>query len=198
MIFIPGTTNGDSEATTRVWIGGTTLDFVGMSVCAKTPETKVASSDERVVLTLLPIGSTPDSVTAGTRTFWRAALGELLDAGFFKVGQLGRKTYVPMFALMRFWFTCPTKAYDCTSVGVATLFAAFSSRLTQEMRDVTVSDRALSEEAFTAETVAPVYARPTCTFELATFANDPVGAAIMYNLRSASKTPVLLSRYGRL
>lgn len=42
-IWRPGTTNGAPDATTRVWIGGETSDFVGTTWVAKTPLTKVAS-----------------------------------------------------------------------------------------------------------------------------------------------------------
>lgn len=55
MILRPGTTNCSPLATTRVWIGGATLDFVGTSCLAKTPFTKVASSEEREVLTAAPV-----------------------------------------------------------------------------------------------------------------------------------------------
>lgn len=54
-IDMPGTTKGASEATTRVWIGGMTLDWVGTSCLANTPFTKVASLEEREVLTEVPV-----------------------------------------------------------------------------------------------------------------------------------------------
>ena len=76
MMLRPGTTNGDPDATTRVWIGGWTCDFDGETDAEKAPETKVASEEERVVLTAAPLESTPVNDTVGTRTFWRAALGK--------------------------------------------------------------------------------------------------------------------------
>ena len=51
-IFNPGTTKGEPDATTRVWIGGWTRDFVGVTTAAKTPLTKVAWSFERFVFTV--------------------------------------------------------------------------------------------------------------------------------------------------
>ena len=66
--------NGAPDATTRVWIGGETCDFVGTTWSAKTPLTKVASWEERVVFTAWPLPFTAVRLTAGTRTFWRAAL----------------------------------------------------------------------------------------------------------------------------
>jgi hypothetical protein len=50
-------------------MGGETWDFVGATSWAKTPATKVASLDARVVLTVLPPALVPVSVTTGTRTF---------------------------------------------------------------------------------------------------------------------------------
>lgn len=43
MIFCPGRTKSVPFAGTRVWIGGTTSDFVGVTEVAKMPLTKVAS-----------------------------------------------------------------------------------------------------------------------------------------------------------
>ncbi len=74
MMVIPGTTNGEAEATTSVWRGGDTSDLVGVTWAANTPDTNVASSLVREVLTLAPVASTPVKVTSGTRTFCRAAL----------------------------------------------------------------------------------------------------------------------------
>jgi hypothetical protein len=76
-MFRPGTTKGEPDATTRVWIGGWSRDLVGVTTAAKTPDTKVASSEERVVLTVCPLGSWPVNVTVGTRTFWSAALNSI-------------------------------------------------------------------------------------------------------------------------
>ena len=73
-MFNPGITNGEPDATTRVWIGGWRRDFVGVTTAAKTPDTKVASSEESVVFTIWPVGSWPVNVTVGTRTFCSAAL----------------------------------------------------------------------------------------------------------------------------
>lgn len=73
----PGTTNGALDATTRVWIGDETAVLETVAVCAKTPETKVASPDARVVLTCDPVLSVPVRVTVGMRSFSRADL-ELL------------------------------------------------------------------------------------------------------------------------
>jgi hypothetical protein len=70
----PGKTNGAPDATTRVWIGGETWLFVGTTWVAKTPETKVASWEERLVLTVWPVALTAVKLTVGTRTFWRSAL----------------------------------------------------------------------------------------------------------------------------
>jgi hypothetical protein len=68
-IFNPGKTNGEPDATTRVWIGGWTRDLVGVTTAANTPETNVAWSFERVVFTVGPDGSWPVNVTVGTRIF---------------------------------------------------------------------------------------------------------------------------------
>ena len=70
----PGTTNGEPDATTRVWIGGWSRDFVGVTTAANTPETKVAASLERVVLTVWPAASLQVNVTVGTRIFCSAVL----------------------------------------------------------------------------------------------------------------------------
>ncbi len=80
-ILSPGTTKGSFPVTTSVWIGGCRRDCVGVTWAAKTPFTKVAWSDEREVLTFAPTASVPVRVTTGTRTFWRAALAELLVCG---------------------------------------------------------------------------------------------------------------------
>ena len=68
-MFNPGTTKGEPDATTRVWIGGWTRDTVGVTTEANTPLTKVAWSFERVVFTVSPVGSWPVNVTVGTRIF---------------------------------------------------------------------------------------------------------------------------------
>jgi hypothetical protein len=78
-IVWPGRTNGDADATTSVWMGGETWDFVGATSWAKTPDTKVAWLDARVVLTVLPAAVVPVNVTTGTRTFWSAALQLLAE-----------------------------------------------------------------------------------------------------------------------
>lgn len=91
-MFKPGTTNGASDATTRVWMGGITWDFVTVTWAAKTPETKVASSEEREVFTFAPVLSVPVRVTVGTRTFWRAALHTLV--GFDDQGLLYVRSHV--------------------------------------------------------------------------------------------------------
>lgn len=51
---------------------------MGMFTAAKTPDTNVASWEERVVFTLLPLASVPVRVTVGTRTFWRSELRKLV------------------------------------------------------------------------------------------------------------------------
>ena len=69
-MLIPGTTNGDADATTRVWIGGETWALVATtSWTEKTPETKFASELVREVLTFAPVLDCPVRVTSGTRTF---------------------------------------------------------------------------------------------------------------------------------
>ncbi len=194
-MFNPGTTNGAPDATTRVWIGGCKRDFVGVTTAAKTPDTKVASLEERVVFTISPVGSSPVNVTVGTRTFWRAALNMSAE----NQRQQTHCTYVPILVDSRSLLICPTKAYDCTNIGVVTRFCKASSSLGHEIKEVAPSScLRFKEDALTADTVAPLYANPTCTFELAMLENPPVGAAIMYNRRSASKTPVVLSKNGRL
>jgi hypothetical protein len=45
-----------------------------VAVCANMPETKVASPDARVVLTVKPFESVPVSVTVGMRSFSSADL----------------------------------------------------------------------------------------------------------------------------
>ena len=75
-MFNPGTTKGAPEATTRVCKGGATCAFVPVTCAAKAPDTNVASSEERVVFTICPVGSWPVNVTVGTRTFWSAALNK--------------------------------------------------------------------------------------------------------------------------
>lgn len=74
----PGTTNGAPDATTKVWIGASTAAFVTETCAANTPDTKVASSEDRDVLTVAPVPSVPVRVTVGTRTFWSAALPMLV------------------------------------------------------------------------------------------------------------------------
>jgi len=76
-MFNPGRTNGAPDATTRVWIGGAaTWAFVGgvtddaaAEVVENSPLTNVASSEERDVLTVEPVGVVPVNVTAGMRVF---------------------------------------------------------------------------------------------------------------------------------
>lgn len=70
----PGTTNGASLATTKVWIGGSTRTNETMALSENIPVTNVASFELRVVLTLLPRLSRLERVTAGVRTFCIAAL----------------------------------------------------------------------------------------------------------------------------
>ena len=108
MMFNPGTTNGEPDATTRVWIGGWTRDFVGVTTAAKTPDTKVAWSLERVVFTNSPVGSFPVNVTVGTRIFCSAALIKLV----WNHGDECDCTYSPLLLVRRSLLTCPTKAYD--------------------------------------------------------------------------------------
>jgi hypothetical protein len=76
----PGSTNGLEPVTTRVCIGGATTDLVMvvLEVAAKTPLTKVASSEERVVLTVVPEGVLPERVTMGTRICCNVVLLPLL------------------------------------------------------------------------------------------------------------------------
>ena len=74
--FMPGTTNGASEATTRVWIGGCTTVLLTVASRAKTPETNDASPESRVALTWRPAELRPVRVTVGARSFSSSLLKE--------------------------------------------------------------------------------------------------------------------------
>lgn len=74
-ICVPGNTNlvlaftsivADAEAEEPV--------SVDVDLSAKTPETKVASLEERVVLTVEPVDCLPVRVTVGINSDWRAEL----------------------------------------------------------------------------------------------------------------------------
>lgn len=106
--------------------------------------------------------------------------------------QNNHSTYVPMFALMRSALICPTNEYSFSNVG-----AAPACLFGHEIKEVGSSRR---RRLFlsTADTVAPIYDRPTCMLLLGMFANDPVGSEILYIRKSASNTPVLLLNSGKL
>lgn len=76
-IFMPGTMNGASLATTRVWMGGCTTVLLTVPSRANMPETKEASSDLSVALTWKPAALNPVSVTVGARSFSSSLLQKI-------------------------------------------------------------------------------------------------------------------------
>jgi hypothetical protein len=65
---VPGTTKGASDATTKVWMGGSTAALVMVEAwVAKAPATKEASLEVRVVFVIAPDEVVPVKVTTGRR-----------------------------------------------------------------------------------------------------------------------------------